>query len=111
MNFRLDYSDLEKKIAKRNAKVPKAASQTLTPSVLSIAKKKVVVTGSIPEMTRQQVSQLLIRHNTALYSSVTFGVNYLITGNTKGATTTKMKAAARLGIPTVSYLNVKEFVK
>ena len=111
MNFRLDYANIEKKLAKKEAKSknPKAASTNLAGAIISISGKRVVVTGSIPGMTRFQVESFLDRFGTRMYPVVTKEIDYLILGNTRGSNTTKIQDAARLGIPVVKYANVKEF--
>jgi len=112
MNFRTDYEDLEKRLARKAAKVsklPKTTSPAITPSTISVANKKVVVTGSIPGMTRSSVKRFLNRFGTTMYPAVTSRINYLILGNTRGSNTTKIQDATRLGIPVVKYANVKEF--
>jgi NAD-dependent DNA ligase len=112
MNFRTDYEDIEKKLAKKAAKIANKSNpkenKVVTTGKISVAKKRVVITGSIPGMTRSQAAKLLNVLGTSVYPTVTIGIDYLIIGNTKGVNTSKMQIASYLKVPTVNYTNVKE---
>lgn len=110
MNFRLDYAEIEKQMAKKAEKVKRQKEKPQPPAneKISVARKRVVITGAVPGMTRSQVVDLLNSVGTTVYPSVGRGVDYLIIGNTKGSNTTKMQAASNLGIPTIRWSQVKE---
>lgn len=116
MNFRTDYAELEKRLAKQAAKVEKAklkpeqsAKTKTTTNKVSIANKRVVVTGSIPGMSRTQVANFLARFGAVMETAVSGRTHYLIVGNTRGSNTTKMQAAQMLGVSVLQYSQVQEF--
>ncbi len=112
MNFRMDYAKLEKRAAKKAKKSnPKKTINTKTAEAntkVRITGRRVVVTGSIPGMTRIQVGTFLNRHRAELQPAVRTNTSYLIVGNTHGLNTTKLATAQRLGIPRISYTMIEE---
>jgi len=110
MNFRLDYTEFEKKKAKA---ADKATRKTVTVKkeeggIISIQGKRVVVTGALPGRTRRQVQYAVERAGGTFQTTVANNTHYVITGNTRGTVTTKMRSATRLGIPIIQYTNVAE---
>lgn len=110
MNFRLDYTEFEKKKAKAADKPTRTTikAKIEVNGIISIKGKRVVVTGTLPGRTRSQVQYAVERAGGTFQTTVANNTHYVITGNTRGATTTKMRNAQRLGIPVVPYANVSE---
>ena len=111
MNFRTDYAEIEKRLSKTKKKKDKSATAKIDKGPYSLSKSFVVVTGSLPGMTRSQVSQFISRNGGTMQSSVNTTTNFVIVGNTKGIQTTKINAAAIYRIPVVPYREVEEFKK
>lgn len=109
MNLRLDYDKIERRLA-RKARKDKTSSNNA--STVSVKNRTVVITGSIPNVTRRFITNALqTLHSTTVLSAINSSVHYLIVGDTKGADTKKIKDATTLNIPIVSYTKVKELIQ
>lgn len=64
---------------------------------LLLAGKRVLVTGALPGMTRDQAKALLEEHGAAAASSVSAKLDFLVVG--EGAGSKKLEKAANLGLP------------
>ena len=110
MNFRLDYAEFEKKQTKTVDKPAKKESGKigLRGLPISIRGKRVVVTGVFPGRTRSEVGWAVASAGGVFQSLVVRNTNYLITGNTRGRITTKMRRAQQLGVEIIPYTEVTE---
>jgi NAD-dependent DNA ligase len=108
MNFRLDYAKLEKAV-KTRGKPEKVV--TKVNGKISIRDKFVVVTGTIPGMTRLSLERYLGRFNCIVDPAVATRTDFLIVGKTKDSTTSKMIAATTLRKTHIPYLDILELQK
>ena len=90
MNFRLDYVKKEKNFKKKLDK-QKPLENLRVKEETSVFKKRICVTGSVSGYTRVAFCRLLqTRYECILHTSINSNTDYLIIGNTKNKTTSKM---------------------
>lgn len=73
-----------------------AAGQSQSQAAGALAGKTVVITGTLPTLSRKQAEELLLRHGAAVSGSVSKNTSYLLLGEDPGS---KYQKALQLGVP------------
>lgn len=88
--------DMVKKLREFGVQFEAEKKQTLSSRLEG---KKLVLTGSLPSMTRKEATELIIKHGGKTTTSVSKNVDYLLAGDSPGS---KYQKAEKLGIPILS---------
>jgi DNA ligase (NAD+) len=78
---------------------PKRYEKVVSSENSALLDKKVVITGTLPTMSRDEMKSLLKSHGAKVQSSVSSKTDYLIAGEAAGS---KLEKATKLGIPVLS---------
>ncbi|MGB9186215.1 MAG: NAD-dependent DNA ligase LigA [Solirubrobacteraceae bacterium] len=72
-----------------------------------LAGKTLVLTGTLPELTREQATELIMRAGGRVTGSVSRKTDYLVAGEAAGS---KLASAERLGVPVVDETGLRELL-
>lgn len=78
---------------------PKRYEKVVSSENSALLDKKVVITGTLPTMSRDEMKSLLKSHGAKVQSSVSSKTDFLIVGEAAGS---KLEKATKLGIPVLS---------
>jgi DNA ligase (NAD+) len=72
-----------------------------------LAGKTLVLTGTLPELTREQATELIMRAGGRVTGSVSSKTDYLVAGEAAGS---KLASAERLGVPVLDETGLRELL-